>query len=157
MQFLLFILLGTLFFFEADSHAVACDRPAMKAAPLPLTTSIKVELDIFSGREAPTWSLSEKEEKILLPMVGSLPITKPVEFRENLGYRGLIVKLPNPASSAIATLKVYNGIIRYETGNQVKFFIDPDRAVERLLVISAKPHISPDLYNLVLRESELLN
>lgn len=155
MKIILFIFLVTLLVFEADSNAVACDSPAMKAVPL--TTLTKVELDIFSGREAPTWSLSATEGKMLLQMIGSLPITKLVEFKENLGYRGLIVKLPNPGSSAIATLKVDRGIIRYQTGNQVKFFIDPDRAVERLLVISAKPHISPDLYNLVLRESALLD
>jgi hypothetical protein len=155
MKILLLVLLGILFAFEADSNAVACD--IITQNPVPLTTPIKVELDIFSGREAPIWSLSANEGKTLLQMIGSLSTTEPVEFRENLGYRGLIVKLPDSLSGAIATLKAHNGIIRYETGNQIKFFTDTDRSVERLLVISAKPRISPDLYNLLLKESGLSN
>ncbi len=144
-----------LFICELDVNAVACENTTMKAASS--SAPIQVELDIFSGREAPQWSLSPTEEKNLRQIISSLPIATRVEFPDNLGYRGLTAKIPDTVSGASSTLKAYNGIIRFETGSQIKFFTDTDRYVERLLVGSAKPHLSPDLYNLLLKEARLFN
>jgi hypothetical protein len=57
---------------------------------------LEIELDIFSGRPNPKWTLSETEEKILLDMIISDPTQiSPVHTHEEqfgLGYRGLIVR-----------------------------------------------------------------
>jgi hypothetical protein len=153
MKIILFLLLGIVFVLEVPSNAVPCDSLGMNTAPIPAQT--KVSIDIFSGREAPTWSLSATEVKTLIPMIDTLPITDTVKFRDDLGYRGITVNLPDPVSGSISTLKVYNGVIQYDTGSKTKFFTDTDRHIERWLLVSGKPHIPPDLYIMVERESKL--
>lgn len=54
---------------------------------------LQVELDIFSGRPNPTWTLSEKEEKELLDRVAADPQIMLPEGATSgrLGYRGYVV------------------------------------------------------------------
>lgn len=149
----IFLLLGLVFVFEVPTKTIACDSSAMDTAIR--VTSTQVELDIFSGREAPNWSLSAAEVKALLQMMSRLPSTAPTEFRDNLGYRGFTVKLPASLSGITSSIKVFEGIIRYQTDNQIKFFTDSERQVERWLLLNSKPHIPLELYTILQRESKL--
>jgi len=63
---------------------------------------ITVELDIFSGRPNPQWSLTPKEENELIARVMAEPsLTSPPESAGGLGYRGFTVSAENEAKSIL--------------------------------------------------------
>jgi len=115
----------------------------------------KVALDIFSGRQNPSWQLSEEQIKKLFSTLDALPTSEPVEFFDGLGYRGFQVSLTEAASSKEAgSIKAYKGAVLYRAGGIDKFFTDKDRRVENLLLESAGSHLEADLRDSVRREIE---
>jgi hypothetical protein len=132
------------------SKAITSKRQTqVEATQLPSEAKMRqaqIELDIFSGRKSPTWSLSEAETKTLLNMISSLPSTKPAKFEDNLGYRGFLVKLPDAESLSVIKLKIYKGTIQYEAGGKTQFLSDTNRTVERWLLASGKPHLASEVY-----------
>jgi len=52
---------------------------------------MKVTLDIFSGRENPTWDLSKTETKKLVDMVAHRALTSVDAVESILGFRGYVI------------------------------------------------------------------
>ncbi len=114
-----------------------------------------VTLDIYSGRVNPSWDLSGTTLTDLVAILDQLKTTPSFEGPDpdsRLGYRGFIVELTYKPSGAIRHLVIYQGGIK-ETGAQVKFYVDPDRKIEKLLLESARSHINTETYSAV--ESEI--
>lgn len=150
-QILLFLLVPLLLTCAVSrNEPTASQKAAMtnKAA-----NTAKVTLDIFSGRENPSWQLSEEQVDKLISIFNTLPASEPVKFFDGLGYRGFMVSLSEAASKReTGSLKAYQGAILYRTGDVDKFFLDKERKVENLLLESGGSHLGADIRDSVKRE-----
>ena len=101
------------------------------AANIPPKTA--VELDLFSGRPNPTWTVSGVDVSRWL---NRLPAAeRPQREDEPLGYRGIIVHLANDE------IRVFNGI-----AVATAFVLaDPERLFEAWLVSTGKNAADPEL------------
>lgn len=103
-----------------------------------------VELDIFSGRSNPSWTLSGDDAGQLLELLRSAPIVGRRSIENNLGYRGFIVK-----ASGIGIVRVQNGIVEVTGENEVTYRGDPDRVIERWLLESGRGQLGESVYDVV--------
>ena len=111
----------------------------------------QIRLQIYSGREPPTWSLSAADTTRLVNLVAALPSGDRSVPEAKLGeYGGFFVDLPNGSK-----LRVYEGVVDSTAGATTKTLVDSAREVERLLVDSAKPHIPENLYTQVVSQANL--
>jgi hypothetical protein len=106
----------------------------------------EVELDIFSGRPNPVWTLPEADATTFREKVDGLPSTASGQVANNLGYRGFIVR----ASGEVVT--VQRGLVRRTRGETTAYATDPNRDLERWLLQSGRPSLEPDLATTVERE-----
>jgi hypothetical protein len=85
-----------------------------------------VELDIFSGRPNPRWSLSESENAELARLIESLqPAASPPSLTPpGLGYRGFRLR-----DGTGSTWFAYGGFVQSPRG----WLADPERSIERFL------------------------
>ncbi|MCE7002417.1 hypothetical protein LWC34_06160 [Kibdelosporangium philippinense] len=111
-----------------------------------MTEEARVELDIFSGRPNPTWSLSAADTAILNGKLAALPPATPSPLANPLGYRGFIVRLKQ------ATVTVQNGTVWTKRGSELAHHRDPDRAVERWLLNTGRPFLDDEVFTVVNRE-----
>ncbi|GAB4040581.1 hypothetical protein GCM10028809_65270 [Spirosoma gilvum] len=78
-------------------------------------TSLTVELDAFSGRPNPTWTLSEAESTELVELLKSLPAIPDSAQTSRLGYRGFLVSNSKEATGLPSRMRVYRKVIRMES------------------------------------------
>lgn len=112
--------------------------------------AIEVELDIFSGRRNPTWTLTPAQERDFRSTLNQLraetltgdraTITAPI-----LGYRGLDVRGIDDQA-----LKIFGGIIQHGE----KGFRDPRRELERWLLSTAPSQIDGTVLQAAKRDLE---
>lgn len=105
--------------------------------------SIRIELDMFSGRPNPVWTLTAAEAAELEAMTASLPVVAaPAPPFDGLGYRGIVAR--NPADSGWS-LVAFRDTVRIRTleGSEVR--ADPDARVERWLLGTAGDAVDPAL------------
>jgi hypothetical protein len=114
----------------------------------------QVELDIFSGRPNPTWYLSQSETKTLKKMLGSLSITPSVKMPDNLGYRGFMIKQGEPPSTRQPVYKIYHDVVQQSAAGVESYYNDPERQIERWLLLTAREHIEAGLYQMIQSEIE---
>jgi hypothetical protein len=90
---------------------------------------VEVELDVFSGRPNPKWTLEPRLEAELRDKLNSLPSDPRGHFPEppGLGYRGFFLKAGNES------IRVFGGAVK--TGDEIKK--DPARALEKWLMETA--------------------
>lgn len=100
-----------------------------------------VELDIFSGLPNPTWPLSDEQTASLLEMVSALPQTEAIPRSENLGYRGMVVRIHEPAARE---LSLHNGVVDMSDN----YYSDPDRRVARWLLDTGRPFVDERVYEI---------
>ena len=113
---------------------------------------MRVQLCVFSGRRDPAWELSTKQADQLRQILKAL--STPEEEFDNahvLGYRGMCVL--DPAEGA------YYDVFRDRVATQragtyknIKFFLDPDRSVERFLLETGMGGDIDDLLDQIERE-----
>lgn len=113
-----------------------------------------VTLDIFSGRENPSWELSGEQLGALASVLEALPETEPAAFFDGLGYRGFRVVITDEATGKTEGIKAWKGLVQYSAGGADKFLKDKDRRVERLLLESGGSHLKADLRDAVRLEIE---
>lgn len=116
--------------------------------------SAKVTLDIFSGRENPSWELSREQLGALASALEALPETEPAAFFDGLGYRGFRVAITDEATGKTEGIKVWKDLVQYSAGGADKFLKDKDRRVEHLLLESGGVHLKDDLRDAVRLEIE---
>lgn len=108
---------------------------------------VTVELDIFSGRPNPTWSLTDAEAAQFLAAATGLPKAPAKELSGNLGYRGFIVRVMDGTEELAFT--VQNGTVELTQGGRREYYDDRERALERWLLQSSKPHLANELFTMV--------
>jgi hypothetical protein len=95
---------------------LACARPA------PSTSEISVELDAFSGRPNPTWTLSSAEAEEALRRLRGLPSADAPVPDMGLGYRGFI--LTGDDQQLGVGVRVVSGLVVRGEGVEPKVYRD---------------------------------
>jgi hypothetical protein len=108
-----------------------------------MASAAKVELDIFSGRENPSWSLDEDSAAQLAALVRALPraAVRRTPF-DGLGYRGFVVA---PAPASRQAFRVHGDAV-WTNGDELR---DPERQVEKFLWSSMPPNLRREFKDLV--------
>lgn len=109
-----------------------------------MATAARVSVDLFSGREAPSWALSDEDARALRESMDALPEGKRALPDPGLGYRGFTVTW---ADGARAT--VYRDVVQVVEGGRTRLHEDAPRAVESRLLSASKAHLDPQLFSMV--------
>lgn len=88
---------------------------------------VQIELDIFSGRPNPQWTLSKAETGELVDLLrsGEVELLDPAAAELKLGYRGVIVTLDNETAALVGgsvggtRFRVRSGIISDKEANRI--------------------------------------
>ena len=96
-----------------------------------------VELDIFSGRPNPVWSLPDAQRQELLTRLAGLSPGTPAPYPGRLGYRGLLVHFNLPPYGMPETIQIFQRTVCYELGGTRTCRVDPGRGIERWLLETA--------------------
>ena len=94
---------------------------------------MEVELDVFSGRPNPSWSLSPAEEEELLFRLSDLPPTDSVPDPVDLGFRGF--RIVGPARK----IWVFGGTVTISDDAGTRALADTS-GMERWLATQARDH-----------------
>jgi hypothetical protein len=105
-------------------------------------TTVTVEIDIFSGRPNPDWTLSEADAAVFLSKLSGLQKTAARPRSANLGYRGLVVRMPQEAGRRIYIQK---GVIESSDGTSSTFCLDPQRSLEHWLIGIGRKFLSHEV------------
>lgn len=79
--------------------------------PTQSTMRMTAELDIFSGRPNPTWTLTTDESTRMAALLTNLPPANPAPADPGLGYRGVVLQNPEPTPELPARIRVYRGVV----------------------------------------------
>ncbi|HEX8736064.1 MAG TPA: hypothetical protein VF721_12125 [Pyrinomonadaceae bacterium] len=119
--------------------------PLIAAATPVNVKNAKVTLQIYSGRENPSWSLSEKQIDEMLALLKDLPKAKPGDLQDGLGYQGFQVQLTENATKKTHEIVVNKGRILYKTAEADAYYADRDRRLEKFLLKSGDSHLDDKL------------
>jgi hypothetical protein len=107
------------------------------------TTVSEVEVDLYSGRLNPRFSLDAETEAELVRRLAALPpLGSRAVPREGLGYRGL--RIEGQAAAPFSQIVVSDGVVLvYDRAGGERQFADPGRTLERWLVETSAAHLAP--------------
>jgi hypothetical protein len=106
-----------------------------------------VEVDLYSGRENPRYTLGPRTVQELARRLEVLPaVSGAVSAREGLGYRGLHL-IAVASETPAADIRVSNGVVilRDERSGAERRLGDPRRELERWLIDVGADELGPDL------------
>ena len=92
-----------------------------------------VELDTYSGRPNPTWTLNAPQAEHLIRRLRALQRSLPTAPPPGLGYRGFIIR------DGSEQWRVYEGHIEWSDGARTRVFLDAD-GIEDHLKSQARTH-----------------
>jgi hypothetical protein len=106
---------------------------------------MRVELDLFSGRENPAWALPPEEADGVRRALDALPEVPDTALPpyDGLGYRGFLVRDPAAGRSLVVWRDV---VVVRDSGGVRRVKADMGRSLERLLLRTARAHLEPALY-----------
>jgi hypothetical protein len=115
-------------------------------------TNVHVEVDLYSGRENPSWDLREAEAQELRTRLATL--SPDTEGRrpapDGLGYRGIHVTVDS--GEAGQRIAVAAGVVTIETASEHRVLRDHDRALEKWLLSTGKEQLGTALLQYLLGE-----
>lgn len=114
-----------------------------------MEASCEVELDIFSGKPNPMWSLTNAVADKLLEQLAALPLTSARELSGNLGYRGFIVQCTQGGNKRL--IRVQNGIVHISEGETNVYAYDNNRELEHWVLNTGRPHLKDEIYQIAAR------
>ena len=94
---------------------------------------VSVELDAFSGRPNPQWTLSENESASLLESLRDLPPAGPHASPDQLGFRGFVVHNLQRAGGLPGRMRVWSGFVGYEDEAGPPVFLDAHGCLRTLI------------------------
>jgi hypothetical protein len=101
--------------------------------PAKTVQKIRIELDIFSGRQNPSWELTEKEATEMLGRMKNLPSSPLPLIVPGLGYRGFIVSNQDKIEGLPIQIRIYNGTITTTENEFVNYYEDINKIESWLL------------------------
>lgn len=93
---------------------------------------MNVELDAFSGRPNPQWTLPFEDAKVIRAKIASLPKTEDRPNIPDLGFRGFIL------TSGDFSCRVHQGIILIRNGGTISSYSDTAGIQEELFAQARK-------------------
>jgi len=97
---------------------------------------MNVELDVYSGRPNPQWTLSHDEARTLTDALSNLQeVSDPPE--PGLGYRGFIVSIPGASPRRVS---IVNGFVSVGNPDGATRHYRDSAGLERRLIESAVAH-----------------
>ena len=112
----------------------------------------EVELDIFSGRPNPRWTLDEREEAELIERMSdrTVPFVAPMDTDGYLGYRGFVCRATGSTAAALQSrglpteFRVRDGLGRSIDSSAEQWILDTaiPREVSGYAVKSAASHVA---------------
>ncbi|RKH52833.1 hypothetical protein D7V93_27525 [Corallococcus llansteffanensis] len=110
----------------------------------PMASRAQASVEVFSGREPPTWALAPDESRALREAVEALPVGTRSRPDVGLGYRGFTVTWEDGARAT-----VYRDVVEYAVGGRTQVREDASRAVEERLLLGSRAHLDPELFTAV--------
>jgi hypothetical protein len=129
----------------ADLSKRSEERPSPDAAT--------VEVDLYSGRPNPAWTLTPEEVARLVERIDALAPAEEVEPPGRLGYRGLRFRLL-AGGREVASGESFDGHLRFQGSAGPRHLADPGREVEQWLLATGEGKIEPQLYESLRHEAE---
>ena len=114
-------------------------------------SQMKIELDVFSGRPNPQWSLSASDEAYLLEKLQNLPEIPSKSFDQPLGYRGMVVYR---SDNKPTTYRIWKNLITRDVAGEMTAYQDDNRSLEMWLLLSGKPYLEADLFQMIQQDIE---
>lgn len=114
---------------------------------------LRIEMDIFSGRENPFWNLNINESESFIEKILSLPEGNMNESIDaGLGYRGLIITGDLLKDKCIDEIRIFGGLANVMAMDNVSNLSDSGRDLELWLIETSRTHIDSELYDSVHKE-----
>jgi len=129
----------------ADLSKLSEEKPSPDAAT--------VEVDLYSGRPNPAWSLTPEEVAQLVKGVNGLAPADEVEPPSRLGFRGLRFRL-YAGGREIASAESFDGHLRFQDPAGPRHLADPGGEVERWLLATGQGKIESQVYEALRNEAE---
>lgn len=95
------------------------------------------------------WTLTGGAARSLAERLAALPPAAPRKLSDNLGYRGFIVTMRQPAGAV--TARIQNGIAEITSGVRTAYYEDRNRTLEHWLILTGKASVPTDLHLIVQR------
>lgn len=125
-------------------HTMAAREPAKTVQ------KISVELDIFSGRQNPSWELLEKEATEMAGRMKNLPSAPLPPDIPGLGYRGFIISNPGKIAGLPVQIRVYSGVLIVTEKETSNYYNDVNN-IESWLIGKAREHDYGDIINEIVK------
>lgn len=117
------------------------------AVPTSGGEKMQVEVDVFSGRPNPQWTLTPPEAEQFIQQVQALPSeASGGVVKEGLGYRGLVVTKSDDRNENYTEISISNGLVITNKNGQLKRLVDQNRTLERWLFQTGRGHLENPLY-----------
>jgi hypothetical protein len=119
----------------------------LQAATSESKDEMVVQIDLYSGRPNPRWSLDEAQSAELIRRLDAMPEVDKGEPAQGLGYRGVIVTMQDGASGRPVTIIVSAGIVleRFYNGTERRRR-DLGRSLESWIINTGRSHLDPTIY-----------
>lgn len=118
----------------ADTMTLASDKPA----------GAEITLDVYSGRNNPTWTLPAAQAQELYAKLQALePAARAAPVPDGLGYQGFYIEFSGLA--APRSVVVVRGAATVTDGGKTKSLVDAGRQLESWLAQSAAAHVEPSM------------
>ena len=100
------------------------------------STEYVVEVDMYSGRRNPTFTLTPEQSARIRELLVGLPLsTNGMQPPPALGYRGFIVDTEQP----FGRVRIAEGFVsKFPNGELGPIWIDTDRRLEKYLLLLAR-------------------
>jgi len=106
-------------------------------------TSVQVELGLYSGVPDPAWTLTPVQANELAAALATLTRVSESAPSGGLGYHGFTIVTPD------GTLVAYAGKVLSADSDPPYVLDDPNRTIERLLLATARAHVTAEELNVV--------
>lgn len=112
---------------------------------------VQVEVDLYSGRPNPTWTLPPEAVALLEQRLATAPRATNARMSDpGLGYRGLTVALPI-STGGVASIRIFAGLVERVTASGAVLVRDDQRALERALIATASDKIPYEVFEYINR------
>ncbi|MBD1843927.1 hypothetical protein H6F89_11055 [Cyanobacteria bacterium FACHB-63] len=114
---------------------------------------MQVEVDVFSGRPNPEWTLAPQEANEFVRLFRALPrYSGEASVKEGLGYRGLRITKPGETIEGYSEIEISNGLVVARQNSQFNQFADRDRSLERWAFQTGKGRLDETLYQQISKQ-----
>lgn len=112
-----------------------------------------VQVDLYSGRPNPQWTLTRAQEAELERRLNTMPLANSGEPTQGLGYRGVILSGQGGSTGQPLTVLISAGIVleRFESGVERRKR-DVDRALEAWIIGTGSDYLEASVRDYIMQQ-----